>query len=203
VGVDNEFVFRGGLIILFFLAPAIQVYYGRKVRPGQPAYGRDKAALKREGWMILLPHTAALILMGTWLVAHAARLASVRWSTVPLPVVLRWLGIILAALGLVGLAVVHQALGRYWSWNLRIQEGHRLVTEGVYARVRHPMYTALFTHTVALGLASSNWLFMLFCAVRMAALYQRIAREEAMLIGQFGDEYRQYMRRTGRFLPRL
>jgi protein-S-isoprenylcysteine O-methyltransferase Ste14 len=54
-----------------------------------------------------------------------------------------------------------------------------------------------------LVLVSASWLVALLVVAAIFVLYARIGEEEAMMIEQFGDEYRTYMQRTGRFLPRL
>ena len=53
-----------------------------------------------------------------------------------------WLGLLVAAAALAMFRLTHKALGRNWSVTLELREGHRLISDGVYARVRHPMYTA-------------------------------------------------------------
>jgi len=65
------------------------------------------------------------------------------------------------------------------------------------------MYSVIFMFLAALCLVSANWLFAVGSMVAIVVLYRRIDREEAMMIEQFGDEYRSYMKRTGRFVPRL
>ena len=199
----SNWVFRLAPLVLFWLAVAVQVYYGRRTRQGDRPYAFNREAAKREGWRRLGVHSVALVLMVLWVTVYAARPEWLRWSALALRAEVRWLGIAIGFVALLGLIIVHRALGRFWSWDLRIQQDHKLVTEGVYARVRHPMYTVLMAHTVGLAVVSSSWLFMLLCAARIAGLYLRIRREEAMLIEKFGDEYRAYMRRAGRLLPRL
>lgn len=78
-----------------------------------------------------------------------------------------------------------------------------LACTGLYARIRHPQYTGFF-----LFLAGSivNWptLPTLLMLPILLAVYVRLAREEEQLaIDEFGDRYREYMQRSGRFLPRL
>jgi protein-S-isoprenylcysteine O-methyltransferase Ste14 len=65
------------------------------------------------------------------------------------------------------------------------------------------MYTALFAAFAGLALISASWLIGFLVAAAILVLYARIGKEEAMMIEQFGDEYRTYMQRTGRLLPRL
>ena len=78
-----------------------------------------------------------------------------------------------------------------------------LITSGPYRWVRHPMYTTIFVWAVAFLLMSANWLVggLWFGLGLVASALVRV--EEAVLIDTFGAAYRVYMRRTGRFLPRL
>jgi protein-S-isoprenylcysteine O-methyltransferase Ste14 len=122
---------------------------------------------------------------------------------VPFPDWSRWIGVALSVPGLLLLVWVHHTLGRHWSTSLQFREEHALITSGPYHRVRHPMYTALFGFFVGLALLAASWLIVLLVAVSVAVLYVRIGKEEAMMIEQFGDEYRAYIQRTGRFLPGL
>ncbi len=98
----------------------------------------------------------------------------------------------------------HADLGTNWSVTLEVDRQHRLVTRGVYRRIRHPMYAAFFLMAIGQALLLSNWLAGLAAFASMALLVAiRVPREEDMMIEQFGDEYRDYMRRTGGMVPRL
>ena len=112
-------------------------------------------------------------------------------------------------LGLVGFTgavalhgLTHRELASNWSPLLEIKENHRLVTTGPYRNVRHPMYAAFWLWAWTQGLALSNWLVLVAGVASMAMLYlARVRHEEALLLEAFGDEYRDYMERTGRILP--
>jgi protein-S-isoprenylcysteine O-methyltransferase Ste14 len=98
----------------------------------------------------------------------------------------------------------HTDLGLNWSVTLEIRKEHRLITHGVYRSIRHPMYSSIFLFSIAQGLLLENWLAGWFAVVTFAPLYFiRTPREERMMCEFFGDEYRDYMRRTGRLLPRI
>ena len=97
----------------------------------------------------------------------------------------------------------HEALGKNWSADLVIKEEHALVTGGPYRWVRHPMYTAFFGSSLAYFLLSANWVIGLTGLGTSVLLAARVDKEEALMIEEFGDDYRAYMRRTGRFLPRM
>ena len=127
----------------------------------------------------------------------------VSWSRLELPSWVRWLGAAGAVSSTVLVAWIHRALGRQYSAEFAIQKDHVLVTTGPYARARHPMYTALNAYSLSMALMSSN-LLLIFFAVLVALPFPWIAeQEEQMLLETFGDEYHEYMRRTGRFFPRI
>lgn len=112
-----------------------------------------------------------------------------------------------AALTVVGLALfwrTHRDLGRNWSVTLEIRDEHTLVTDGIYARIRHPMYTAITVIYAATPFVLHNWIAGFVGLVSFLVLYAvRLPREEAMMLEHFGEQYADYRRRTGRLLPRL
>jgi len=78
------------------------------------------------------------------------------------------------------------------------------VTIGLYRTVRHPMYTALFLSLLAILLLTRNSLVGAVPLVGLCViLLFRIPHEESAMIEKFGDAYREYMKRTGRFLPQV
>jgi len=114
-----------------------------------------------------------------------------------------WLGAILGLCGLLFLIWVHKYLGKEWSVDIRLGKDHRLIQSGPYSRIRHPMYTALFAIYFSFGLVLSNYIVMLLMIMIIVSLIARIPKEEQTLIERFGDEYRSYMQKTGRFFPKL
>lgn len=73
-----------------------------------------------------------------------------------------------------------------------------------YDYMRHPMYTALFLSMAAILLLTRNWLVGGVPLVGLCVIVLlRVEREERVMIEKFGDAYRDYMKRTGRFLPRV
>jgi len=96
----------------------------------------------------------------------------------------------------------HRDLGRAWSVTLEIREQHRLVTHGFYARLRHPMYAAFWLWALSQALLLPNWIAGLSGMVGFGTLFFcRVGHEEQMMLERFGDEYREYMRRTKRIVP--
>jgi len=134
-----------------------------------------------------------------WVASPAFSFAEYRLHLAPLVA-----GVACLGLGLWLFHRSHADLGRYWSITLEVRENHRLVTEGVYRRVRHPMYTALFLYSLGQLLALPNWVAgpsYLVCFGILFAL--RIGAEEQMMLDAFGAEYDAYRAKTKRLVPGL
>ena len=115
---------------------------------------------------------------------------------------LAWLGSLFAIAALGMFYLTHRALGRNWSISLDVRENHQLVTNGIYRRVRHPMYSAFWLWAIAQALLLPNWIAGFAGLAGFGILFfGRVAREERMMLQTFGDSYREYMARTGRVFP--
>jgi len=115
-----------------------------------------------------------------------------------------WCGAVLIVISLWLFWRSHADLGQNWSQTLELRKDHQLVKQGVYRAIRHPMYASIWLWCAAQGLLLENWLAGWYAGVAFALMYfVRTPREERMMCENFGDEYRDYMRRTGRLFPRL
>src|SRR5262245_41078438 len=113
-----------------------------------------------------------------------------------------WIGVACFAVGLWLFHRSHADLGTNWSVTLQIREQHRMVTVGVYQRIRHPMYTSLFLYSIGQLLVLPNWFAGPSYLVTFGILFAlRLKAEEGMMLEEFGDEYRAYMGRTTRLIP--
>ncbi len=113
-------------------------------------------------------------------------------------------GIAAAAGALVMFRLTHKALGRNWSVSLQLKEDHKLITHGIYARIRHPMYTAFWLMALAQALLLPNWISGFAGIAGFGTLYAlRVRHEERLMLEGFGAEYQAYMNRTGRLLPKF
>jgi protein-S-isoprenylcysteine O-methyltransferase Ste14 len=111
-------------------------------------------------------------------------------------------GIVCIVVGLWLFYRSHADLGPNWSITLELREQHRLVTHGVYLRIRHPMYSALFLYSVGQALVLPNWVAGPSYLVTFGILFAlRVRAEEKMMLEEFGDEYAAYMARTKRLAP--
>ena len=127
-----------------------------------------------------------------------------RFADYPVTPALSYLGIVVDVVCLWLFYRTHRDLGHNWSVSLDLRERHILVTTGIYATVRHPMYAGFWLMAVAQALLLPNWIAGPAGLVGFGILFfGRVRREEEMMIGAFGDEYRAYMRRTARIVPWL
>ncbi len=124
------------------------------------------------------------------------------FANYPLPDWIGWTGVALFAFAIWILYQSHANLGKNWSPVLGIQKEHTLVTSGIYKYIRHPMYAAHILWAVAQALMLHNWIAgYSFLVVMIPHYLLRVGREEAMMIEQFGSQYEEYMKRTGRIIP--
>jgi protein-S-isoprenylcysteine O-methyltransferase Ste14 len=125
-----------------------------------------------------------------------------RFANYPLIPVQAYLGIAVFCGTLWLMYRAHHELGRNWSLSLELRDRHTLVTTGIYANVRHPIYSGYWLMAIAQLLMLPNWIAGPAGLVGFGTLFfSRIGREEQMMINAFGDEYRDYMRRTARVMP--
>ena len=100
--------------------------------------------------------------------------------------------------------LTHRALGKLWSVSLQLKEEHRLVTQGIYQTLRHPMYSAFWLMALAQAFLLANWIAGISGLVGFGFLFfSRIGPEEAMMEAAFGDEYRAYQGRSWRIIPHV
>jgi protein-S-isoprenylcysteine O-methyltransferase Ste14 len=95
-------------------------------------------------------------------------------------------------------------LGRLFTVNVAIREGHQLIDSGPYHYVRHPAYTAILLFHLGAALCLCNVLSLVALTVPTAVtLLNRVRVEEDVLLSGLGDTYRDYMTRTKRLIPGL
>jgi protein-S-isoprenylcysteine O-methyltransferase Ste14 len=117
----------------------------------------------------------------------------------PVPLVL---GSVVLALSLWLFHRSHADLGTNWSITLEIRESHRLITEGVYKHVRHPMYLALLLYGLGQAVVIPNWVAGPSYAMAMVLVFAlRLKPEEKLMRDRFKGEYEAYVFKTKRLIP--
>lgn len=120
------------------------------------------------------------------------------------PAWLRWTGVGIALAGFALLQWAQVTLGKSWSDTPRMLKEQTLISAGPYRTIRHPIYTAFLLILGSTLFISSNWLIGLsWTGMTILEIISRIQFEESLMIEYFGDQYRDYMKKTGRLLPKI
>ena len=197
--MNTENTFRAAAVIVFLVGAAISTYHRRKA----DRETGETISPRAEGPSIMIALRVFGLCLWLAIFAYLVDPRWMAWSQVELPAWLRWSGL--------GLGIVADLLA-YWVFSnlgtnvtpsVQTRTAHQLVTSGPYRWVRHPLYLMGLIAYTGFALLAANWFMALLSAAVFVVLVLRLPQEEARLLDRFGDQYREYMQRTGRFLPRL
>jgi protein-S-isoprenylcysteine O-methyltransferase Ste14 len=165
-----------------------------------PEQSRERAMWL--GWVpvvalwLALPIVAATHPSGWFAVPAFAR-------SEPLYAALRWIAAAGALVAFVLTVRCHVQMGRNWRMAVSEKQKTSLVTEGLYARVRHPIYALQVMLMVCTAIVLPAVPMLVVAAVHAVLVVLKAANEERFLLATHGASYADYRKRTGRFLPRL
>ncbi len=195
--MESQVPFRLALILgALAVLPIAATYRVRSHRGG------EKLDRRQEGLLILLTLRPAGLATAAGLVAFMVDPASMAWSSLPVPAWARWCGVGIAAVAGALLIWTFHTLGPNLTDTVVTRRVHTLVTSGPYRWIRHPLYTSTAFLVLGNALTAANWFLLAAGSLVFTMMVVRTKREESFLIARFGDAYRAYMARTGRFLPR-
>jgi len=199
-----ETTFRLAFGILLAVLFTMRFYFMFKVRRSGGRLTPDDKAIEREGGRgVFIFRVILFLALMTFLVMYFLGAKWIDAFSFPLQVWLRWIGFVIGVVSVVFWTWTQVTLDTRWSAQLQLTKEHHLVTTGPYARIRHPLYAAMFGWCVALSLLTANWIFLAVCVLFILGLMWRVPKEEQMMIEAFGEEYKKYMQRTGRFFPKF
>jgi protein-S-isoprenylcysteine O-methyltransferase Ste14 len=194
--VTDDQVFR--VVILAAIVVVLPIGLYHRIRS---QLSRERLDRRKEGWFILLTLRPVAAVGAVGGIAYLIDPAWMAWSSVPLPVWLRWIGVGLGAAAGLLLVWTMRSIGLNLTDTVVTRKAHTLVVHGPYRWVRHPLYVAAILTVVAFSLAAANWFVPIAGSLAFALLVVRVKTEEALLVARFGDQYRAYMARTNRFWP--
>jgi protein-S-isoprenylcysteine O-methyltransferase Ste14 len=163
---------------------------------------RESLNRTREGWPLLIGIRLAGLLTVGLIVAWLHRPSRFEAVTLPIPDSAQWLGVACYSVALAWLLWMFHSLGRNLTDTVVTRRNATFVDFGPYRFVRNPMYTGILMVGLSLGIALGTWLVPVAAGLTFSLLALRTKTEEAYLIERFGDQYRAYMARVGRFLPK-
>lgn len=202
--MTNESAFRLAFAFLLIALLVMRVHFMLKVHRAGERLMPDAQAVKREGGRgMFIVRVVMFFGLIVFLVMYFAGAGWIKTFSCPVSGWLRWTGFVLGFTSVIFWTWTQIHLDTQWSAQLQLTKGHHLVTSGPYARIRHPLYTAMFGWAIAIALLTANWIFTAVCLFSIIGTVVRVSKEEQMMIETFGDEYKAYMQRTGRFFPKL
>lgn len=204
-----ELFFKIAFFVVFFSFAYVMSYYSKKAK----SHAKDRSERiqkhnENEVPLLLKLRTIFGIPFYIGVLAWTFAPRFMEWSALSLPLWARWAGLGLGLFSIFLNAWSHrtlsQKLGEDFDPALRLLKVPALVTDGPYAKMRHPIYLAFLLMQVSVLLLTSNW-FVGLCgiAIIVSVIAIRVPEEEKMLIEQFGEEYRGYMKHTGSLLPKI
>lgn len=195
----NENVFRILAALILFTGIGISSYFRRKADKDTG----EKVSRKVDGTpMMTAIRLGGLILWFSPLV-YLMNPAWMAWSKIGLPEWVRWLGVVMGILCVFGIYWLFSSIGSGITPTSATRKQHTLSTSGPYRWVRHPLYTIGSGLFISFGMMADTWFIAALGILTFILMAVRTPKEEANLIEKFGDEYREYMKHTGRFLPKL
>jgi len=195
----NENIFRILAALILFTGMGISGYYRRKAdrdtgeKISRKVDGTALMTVIKLGGLVLWLSPFVYLINPSWMI----------WSKIGLPESIRWLGVGLGVLCVFGVYWLFSSIGNNITPTSATRKQHTLVTSGPYRWVRHPLYTVGSSMFIAFGMMADNWLITALGILTFIVMAIRTPKEEANLLEKFGDEYRNYMKRTGKFLPKL
>jgi protein-S-isoprenylcysteine O-methyltransferase Ste14 len=195
----NENFFRITAAVILITGMSISIYFRRKA----DRVSGEKLSRKVDGTpMMTAIRFGGLIL---WLspFVYLANPAWMNWSKLGLPESVRAFGAVIGILCVLGIYWLFSSIGTGITPTSATRREHKLVTHGIYRYIRHPLYTIGSSLFISFGMMADNWYIAVLGLLTFILMAVRTPKEEANLIEKFGDEYREYMKRTGRFLPRV
>ena len=194
---DNQ-TFRIALLVFLVIMFPIGVYHRLQSRVAGETLDR-----RQEGLFILATLRPLGLMHIVGVIAYVIDPSSMAWSSLPLPAWLRWTGVGLCACAGALVFWTFRRLGKNLTDTVVTRREHTLVMHGPYRWVRHPFYDSAALLTLGTSLVAANWFLFVTGALAVSLLVVRTRIEEEKLLARFGGDYRAYVERTGRFLPRI
>jgi protein-S-isoprenylcysteine O-methyltransferase Ste14 len=195
----NEYPFHTAFLLVLLVIVGIRMYFSGYA----DAVSGVRQTTKGEGaFRLLRPLLGIPVLAG--FLAYAVWPPLMAWSQFPLQPELRWSGLLIAIAGIALLVWVQKHLSRNFTGTVQIRPGGNVVQTGPYKYVRHPMYWSFLLLGGGFFLLTASWFIGGgFIFIILIVMIVRTPIEEQALLRAYGAEYADYLKRTGKFFPKL
>ena len=195
----NENIFRILAALILFTGVGISGYFRRKADKDTG----EKISRKVDGSVMMTGIKVGGLILWLSPLVYLINPLWMAWSKIGLPDWVRWLGVGIGVVCTIMIYWLFSSIGSGITPTSATRKQHTLVTSGPYRWVRHPLYTVGSSMFISFGMMADNWFIAALGVLAFIAMAIRTPKEEANLIEKFGDEYREYMKHTGRYLPKL
>jgi protein-S-isoprenylcysteine O-methyltransferase Ste14 len=113
------------------------------------------------------------------------------------------LGFVLLIAGLGIRLQATRTLGEYFSPKTRVLPEHKLIKSGIYKHIRHPIYLGSMLAFFSITLIFHSLIGFMVTALAIPFILNRIRVEEQMFTEKFGDEYKEYIKKSKKLVPYL
>ena len=197
--MNTENIFRILAGLIFFIGFGISAYFRRKAdqasgeKISRKVDGNALLNIIRIGGLVLWLSPLAYLINPLWMI----------WSKIGLPLWARGIGIMIGLLCDLLIYWLFSSIGSGITPTSATRKEHQLTTSGPYRWVRHPLYTVGSAFFISFGMMADNWFIASLGILTFILMAIRTPKEETNLIEKFGDDYREYMKKTGRFFPKV
>jgi protein-S-isoprenylcysteine O-methyltransferase Ste14 len=182
---------RAGLVVVTLAAAMVAAYCKIDFNPLRKGVGPVGNQNWQLGFLLLL--SLALL----WFLPFAQKKEILRFRGSDWP----YLGVLLFTAGVIVRVAALRALGENFSAYVTLQPKHRLVQGGIYAWIRHPLYLSLLLIPTGIALVFASLLAVPILILTVAFVFDRMRREDCLLVSHFGAEFESYRRRTRKLIP--
>jgi len=162
------------------------------------AFNAHKTEIKSLLWIRGILGIPAYVFIVEWLLPNTY----FAWAYIRYPVYVNWIGLLLLVLSAAFLWWAFRSIQTEYHGTIGFHDEHFLVTTGAYKYLRHPINVSFIPVMVSIFLVTSNWMLgVLLIPVSTIVCLVRSPFEETQLLDRFGEEYIEYMKRTGRYFP--
>ncbi len=182
--------------ILFFVYWTGSVIY-------ESATGKNKRVERSDPGVVLLlirlPLYVSVILAFT--AFNLQRYYPLGLSFLPNSIIVTYIGLSVALLGILFAIWARMYLGSNWSPDPEVKKGHVLIKSGPYGIVRHPIYTGMTIGMIGSAIAENVLVGLIAVLFMLIFSYLRIIEEEKFMKGKFGKQYVDYAKTVKTFMP--
>jgi protein-S-isoprenylcysteine O-methyltransferase Ste14 len=182
---------RAGIVVVALTAAIVAAYRKIDFNPLRKGAGE----VGKQSWQLGILLLLSLALL--WFLPFAEHKEILKLMASSWP----YLGLLLFTVGVIVRVAALTMLGENFSAYVTLQPNHRLVQNGIYSRIRHPLYLSLLLIPTGIALVFASLLAVPILILAAAFVFDRMRREDRLLASRFGAEFEDYCRRTRRLIP--